>query len=1119
MGISALSLSPHATALENAAALQRLAMQPHHSAWVSASAGSGKTFVLIHRVITLLLQGASPDSILCLTYTKAAAAEMQERIFARLRGWLTLDDAALRRDIQSFTDIAVDLAKARRLFAELLEHPIGLKIQTIHAFCQALLGQFPLEAGLQPNFKILEDSSAQELRMMALKATYATALEGDASLQHAFTLLADASADKTITDSLISLLSDATKIDACFTHFPSVAVYTAALNTLLENEHSLTQQAYLEAVANPPFAEEIARIAGNVAQNEKSSRDSAFSRIVDWLSLPLEERVTAGISDYCSHFLTTTHTIKVDIVTKKNAYITPAERDILQQESERLLTLKMQRDKSCVVEQSTAMYQVLSYVYQQYTRLKNNHGLYDYADLIACALSLVTNSEDAPWVLYKLDQRLAHLLLDEAQDTSLSQWEIVQQLTADFFAGESSEDKDSSLFVVGDFKQSIYSFQGANPLLFQENEHLYTELAESAAKGWERVPLDVSFRSNQTVLDFVDSVFANDTPRHALGITDTLKHTAKRVQQAGTVALWPLAVGMRTPLEPRSLPLSRVPQTEADDVLATEIAARVKGWLDEGRILHARGRAVQPRDILLLVRKRSRMPHRLIKAFEKAAIPIAGADKFSLKDHLAVQDLLALGNFLLLPDDAYSLACVLKSPLFNVTEEQLFALCYNRNGGLWQRVQEHPDFRHVVEILKQWLGRVDFISPAALYNTVLLNARQHFRARFGEEVNDVLAEFENVLLNFEEQHIPTLQGFLHWADNAPLTIKRELGAHSANEVRIMTTHGAKGLQAPIVILADCNSTQTPKDSLLWANTLFVSLKGVDLLPETIQALKEHQDATAKAESYRLLYVALTRAEDELYLAGSAKNTKDPVAKESWYALAHDVFSTDSRTQTARDGTMMWHTPATAAGDRIEESPPVVAVDNALPLWCSTPVAPEKTRAAFATPDATDKSVAVGLTRAQAESAKTRGIILHSLLQKLPLVPPQQREAYLAGLVTPDDVALLQGLLNTPELHPVFATGRLTEVPLCGVFNNALYKGRLDCVIISDDTVLIIDYKSASTPPLVLADVPKSYVQQVGLYARGLRALYPNHRIEGGLLWTANKSLMMLPEKTLFPATP
>jgi ATP-dependent helicase/nuclease subunit A len=1115
MGIA--TPSPIIAPRPDAAALQRLAMNPDHSAWVSASAGSGKTYVLIHRVITLLLQGASPDSILCLTYTKAAAAEMQERIFARLRTWLTLDDAALRRDIQKFTDHPVDLGKARRLFAELLEHPIGLKIQTIHAFCQSLLGQFPLEAGLQPNFKILEDSSAQELRTLALKATYAAALEGNTDVRQALSVLAALNTDKSISNLLGDILGDSLKIDACFADFPTKADYRAALSTLIMSERSLDEQAFMTAVACPPEAVRIATIAANVGNEGSTEKDGAFYSVADWLAQPLSERSRTIKERYALFFLTLKHTPRKTIITKKNPNLVEHDYEILHQEAERLAALYAARDVSRIFETSEALYTLLHAVHEQYGRLKNSHGLYDYADLIARALALVTDSESAAWVLYKLDQRLEHLLLDEAQDTSAPQWAIVEQLTADFFAGESVTEKDPSLFVVGDFKQSIYSFQGANPALFQENEQYYAEMVTTAQKGWERVPLDVSFRSSQPILDFVDSVFHSDAARNALGVNGIdgidipLKHTAHRQHQAGHIALLPLATGTQAQTPDWPLPLQRAEQTDADDVLAQSLADMIGAWLDTKRLLPSRHRPVEPRDILLLVRTRSALSHRIIATFKKRGIPIAGADRFSLKNHLAIQDLLALGNFLLLPEDAYSLACVLKSPLFNVSEQALFDLCHARQGSLWQVVREQSPFG---ETLSHWLGQVDFLTPVQLYGQILQAARPAFRARFGEEVVDVLEEFDNVLFTFEEQHIPTLQGFLHWADNAPLTVKRELGNTHANEIRIMTVHGAKGLQAPIVFLLDANSTPRARERLIWANTLFVAPQGATVLPETLRGLKELRTAETTAEYHRLLYVALTRAEDELYIAGRASGYKEPMATGSWYDLAAHVFAGNPLTQTRPDGTLYWDTPLIGTPDRVEQRGLDAADTMPLPAWAQVPVDVEIPRAAVVSREA-QSAVAtqgMGMDSIAANAARERGIVLHSYLQKLPLLPQEKQEQYLniAANLQEADKALLRGLLAHPDLHAVFKEGRLTEVRVRAVLDNKLYQGQIDCLIIGAEDILLVDYKSTSSPPVAVEDVPKAYLQQLALYAASVRALYPNHTLACALLWTETGMLMRIP---------
>ncbi|MCX2724374.1 double-strand break repair helicase AddA [Roseibium salinum] len=936
---------------------QDLASRPRASAWVSANAGSGKTFVLSRRVVRLLLDGTDPSRVLALTFTKAAAAEMATRVFKILGTWVTMEDTALAQeleDIEGRRPNAARLAMARRLFARALETPGGLKIQTIHGFCEALLHQFPLEANVAGHFSVLDDRVAAELMAEARAGVLHRAETEPASafgkaLASVIDLMSDGGAQKALDE----LIQNRDAFRRWTVDAGDLETALAELAGLLEVDPS-ARLADFDArfKAECPFDRNTC-LSYAEALNTGTKTDQA--RAQDLLAAHALQDPAAFREAWQQIFLTSKLEPRKSLATKKLAEMFPQMVDALTGEQARLLALLEERCKVATFEGSVSLLRLAEAVIRHYEQAKTARGFLDFEDLVVKTATLLQKSDAAQWVQYKLDQGLDHILVDEAQDTSPRQWEVVQALASEFFVGAGSHERTRTLFAVGDEKQSIYSFQGAVPAYFDAMRRAFSTQAGAAEQEFHSVNLQLSFRSTPDVLGAVDKVFHDASAHKGLSqeVTPPV-HEALR-KDPGIVDLWPLEAeaDIEEPDDWR-LPVDHVGSGSPMLKLARRIAAEIAGWMREG--------TAEPGDVMVLVRKRGPFVEALNRELKQFDIPAAGSDRLVLTDHIAVQDLAALGHFLLLPEDDLSLACVLKSPLFDLTDDDLLEIAREtpekgRPGTLWQMLVKRSDgsgkWRAVRAKLEDWRGRADFVPPYEFYARLLGadGGRQAFRARLGVEVDDVLDEFLALTIAHEQAGTPGLEGFLAWMAAAPTEIKREL-TNTKGMVRIMTVHGSKGLEARIVILVDPGA---PPVSAIH-DPCFLPRRRLDndllppalvWLPSKANRMPWHDDAVealreAQEEEYRrLLYVALTRAEDRLIVCGW--EPKRGAHENCWYSMVERALKPEARELTGANGEVVawrWRqspgqamsgTTGKAAAPETDEAP--------LPSWIMEPVRP------------------------------------------------------------------------------------------------------------------------------------------------------------------------------------
>ncbi len=1097
-------------------ALQRIASTPENSVWVDASAGTGKTKVLTDRVLRFLLQGIAPSKVLCLTFTKAAAAEMQHRLFESLSTWSTCSRPHL---INSLTDLLgqapspQQTKKARVLFFELIDDAYGLKVLTIHSFCQQILGRFPLEADLPVKVSLMDQNDQQELLQQATDHLISL-LDKDPDCQKAFDHLSSFYKPHSLPFTIQNIILD------------SKSRRHLAKHTLIDLTKNLEAHFGFPVSKNPddilknhPFSIEKMRLIvealekGSATDQKKAAQVRPFSK---------EILTSQNFEAYCQIFFTLSGTVRQRFATQKVLENHPWLEDFFYDEVDKLLLLKEKINTLTALQGSHAFMVLSQKLLSLYTDLKHKKALLDFDDLIATSAQLLSKDQGVSWVLYKLDGGIDHILVDEAQDTSPDQWQIILKLAEDFFAGETARLLNRTLFVVGDRKQSIYSFQGAEPDLFLHLRHFFQEKVEQSRNSWKHVSLDVSFRSCQAVLGIVDDVFKKLSPDLQTS------HESFRPLDGGKVQLWPLVSCEKSKQNPDAYAPS------PSQILATTIAKNIKDRLIEKELLPAKGRAVQVGDFLILVQRRSAFMYQVIRALKRQNIPVAGPDRFALMDHLAVQDLLSLASFLLLPEDNYALACVLKSPLFNLSEEDLLILSEGRGSkSLWASLSASKTQQEIRQSLLSLLKKVDQLSPYALFAHVLtsLKGRQKFRARLSDDCDDALDEFLNVAFDYSHEKSNGLQGFVEHCQLSNPDVKRDFSSAKVQAVRIMTVHGAKGLQAPIVFLPDTTRIPSQYSFLLWQQTD----QGKAVTPlwrtpltlscEKTDTIKEQEKAQQMAEYYRLLYVALTRAEDELVIAGweTTRETSD----QCWYRMVEpslralgfqqsdDRYLYECPQQRQIPFTLVNTTP------RQKDAPPPWLFQNpASEIGDPEPCSPSS----FFTETSTiplEKTVSPSLLQEENMSPYAEGSYIHKLLEILPEHSHDQWDTIAQNQAVHYDISPYQSafecvknLLTHPDFSDIFGENSYAEVSVSGEIQGQRFNGEIDRLLIIDHTITLIDFKSNKVIPPSLEEVPQHYLGQLFIYRELLQKIYPHHEILCELIWVRNTTRMAAPSSFL-----
>ena len=1115
---------------------------PGASAWVSASAGTGKTQVLSARVLRLLLEGADPSRILALTFTKAAASEMQDRVFRQLSDWVRAGDNQLKNDlaaIRAGTDPET-CARARTLFARTLDARGGLKVQTIHAFAQSLLASFPVEAGVPPGFQALDDRSGLALRRRVLAdAVTDAAAEGDTGFAADLAELSIAAGEAKLADIAALLVRHHEAIAA----LGSAMGFEPAARRWLGLPSEGTGEAVLRLLVATLDDGGIRRVAEACGRGGVSGVRTA-EQLLGWLGSDASGRVAGFAALYGALFAASTGEPRKNLIPAAQLKLDPTLAPLLESICGVVSGIESVRALLAVATLAARHLRVGARLGAAYARAKRRMGVIDYDEMIARAAALLGHEAMAAWVRFKLDARIDHLLVDEAQDTAPAQWDIVRGLTSEFFDGEGAREAGRTLFVVGDFKQSIYSFQGADPRVFQKQAGDFGTRAGAGAARWEDVALAESFRSVPAVLAAVDVVLATIGPE-ALGLDAAPPpHVPARGDLAGEVRLWaPLAAGpdAEDDEEAEDGGDSETPWVPAAHIrMAHNLGKQIAAWLDPAHpmMLEARGRPVRPGDIMVLVRARGEFMAPLVAALHANGVPVAGIDRLRLTQPMAVQDLLALARFALQPDDDLTLAALLVSPLVGLDHDTLFALAHDRRARLWQALRDSSDPAAVAAVA--WLDGVlalaDFVTPYGLLDAVLtrMDGRRRLLARLGEEARDPIDSLLAAALEFEATQPPSLQGFLAWIGGEDVDLKRDMEAAS-DAVRIMTVHGAKGLQAPVVVLADAAADmKRDPDGHVMAELvpggkpvpLFHGGKAGKLGPVGAEA--ERAAALRAAEHWRLLYVAMTRAEDVLCLGGALTRGKTEAPAASWLAKLGEAFDRHCPdAETIVDP--IWGSarvlrrghPGVEAPKPAKPAPPVAA----LPSWARAAAPAEARPPRPLSPSSLgEEGPALAPPGPAQRAAAERGKLIHALFERLPAVPPPgRRAAALAWLAahggTPEIADTVFAILEDARFAPLFGPDALAEAPVAAVLGPAVIAGTVDRLLVTPGRVQVVDFKTGAKVPRTIEEVPAAYLRQMGAYAAALGVVFPGRQIDAALLYTHDATLLALPPEVLVAYRP
>lgn len=1120
-------------------AAQLAAVDPHENVWLSASAGTGKTQVLTARVIRLLLDGVPPESLLCITFTKAGAAEMAERIGRRLASWVQMDTPVLAAELLAIgAGHGPDMQDmARQLFARVLDAPGGgLQIMTIHSFCQSLLGSFPEEAGMMPGFRLVEGPEQHQLLREAMAEMI---------------LAAEARSDRHLVESLQSL-SLAMGEDAARNFLRKCASALDVMALVPEDRGAVV---YARRIAGVSFDGTIAEYAEihlsdaaidrisieTVAQMNRqwgtATGNKRADKIDAWLALPPAERADAIETLHSCWWSKAKGEPQVSSkgqVPQSDVYVSIATELALwtRQVSAQLICADYadRLAKALLVGKAYAT---------AYTDAKHAQAVVDFDDMIRKAAALLKSDGISEWIRFKLDRRIEHILVDESQDTNAAQWDIVKALSADFFTGlgvgdrgGEKEAKPRTLFSVGDFKQAIYGFQGTAPERYAEAGDHFEERLRETANELQRLGLSQSFRSTAPVLDFVNSVI--DIAGHeAFGIDKVIPEHFSEKPAIGQVELF-------APVT------NAVAEDEASDddeenwiasekrLLAEKLATYVKTLIDEKPILSS-GQPLLARDIMFLLRSRGELASLLVAQLHERNVPVAGIDRLRLAQPLVVQDLLACIRFVLQPGDDLSLACLLVSPLIGWSQEKLLLHGYRSSGKvtLWQHLREQEAVQQDIEPLRAMLAAADFTTVYHFLEQILSGptaGRRNFVARLGSECLVPIEEMLNAAIQFEQQQGGGLQHFLDWFDKGDIEIART-GETGANEVRILTVHGAKGLQAPVVILADVTADPEKKPDRS-AELLVDEGLRLPLLPirkaeaeGRLGEISDRQKQREAEEHMRLLYVAITRAEERLVLAGSLGARGKGVAPEaSWYpklelgmqALGHDWVE-----DPLWGRAMRFAGSAGITGEAEAKVAPATALQIETPYWLFEPAPAEARPPRPLVPSRIDDddygdapaSAALGL-------AAERGKLIHALFERIESHGSMEAatrwlaQQRVEGIDRTELLEQVRSVIVQPNFAAFLGSTARSEVPLAALVGDSVITGRIDRLVVEPDLVRLLDFKTGRHVPRTVDEVPIPHMRQMAHYVAALQVIFPGRKIEASLLFTHAPHIITLPEAAL-----
>ena len=844
---------------------QEIAAEPTKNVWVQANAGTGKTSVLTERLLRILFRGDTKvGGILCLTYTNAAAGEMRNRVLAALRGWAMSSDDELRELLVGITINHVptdsDIAHARDVFFFYIDNPDVLKIKTIHGFCEEILHRFPTEAGISPSWTLISDAPQRVLLREAMDKIVNTNLS-DARVASAFYHLISVMSEYKLDDLL-------GYVEYQYKNFFYVNNFDKYRNYFID-----TTQKKLNINGRINDEKPVLELKNilDLAKNEKKA-GKTLQKLIELTEQYVNN--TIDFDKYKYAYLTNSGTI----ISRGLDY------DYLTKEKERVLGINVYNVNNKIYQDTVALFDFSAEFAKVYQELKRQYNVLDFEDLILYTHRLFSNPANMGWVLSQMDISLSHILVDEAQDTGPLQWDILRMLSGDFFAEGDKAGLPRSIFVVGDTKQSIYGFQGADPHAFAQSRDIIAENIRNNLRQIREVPLTQSFRSTEPILQTVDMFFSDEMVRTQTGFINN-SHKCFRVGAPGAVEINALV-------------------TPENQDTATARRGYISGIVDKIENLIKTGACV-PADIMILVQNRNPMAVPMANELKRRGIPVAGSDRVILPNFPVIRDLMNLVRFCINNNDDYSLCCVLKSPIFGLSDVAIYNICSVRNAENARRKASNSDFVPMTilgclesEYPEVYTELTDFMrvfavsGPYSFFTYVLdnYNTREKMVAALGTQIIDPLEEFVTICLAYERTRPGTLKHFLKWFITGGCEIKRDMESNEG--VRIVTVHGSKGLQSKVVFLIDTVSMSKSEnfydiENMDYPVWVWTPQKPDGFSPE-FNKLSDAQLRKRTEESFRLLYVAMTRARDELYIYGFSPNKTAPDL--SWHSMLWNRLS-------------------------------------------------------------------------------------------------------------------------------------------------------------------------------------------------------------------------------------
>ena len=1051
--------------------LQNKASNPEISTWVSASAGTGKTKILTDRVVRLLLKGEAFDKILCLTFTNAAAGEMKERITNALDTWSKLDRGVLAQELnktigRKATDHEIVIAGS--LYDTYLKSENTINIQTIHSFCQKLLKKFPLEASVSPSFKIIDE----------IKADY-------------------------ILNQIKKHLMNAEDLEP-ITEYLSINFHELIIDEILSEIIEQKTQFLKSKNSLDNFKNESIKLIAEL----QSSSDSYYELIKQNPIVQTIVGFNTTTKELKKFFLTEHGQKKKRIVTQKIAKLGSNLYSDLEAIQEQIYLLD-QKEKTVKLKNHSKLLSLLgSKIIEEYEHYKSTKALLDYDDLIINSCKLLNNSTAREWVLYELDGGIDHILVDEAQDTSNYQWRIIDALIAEFYSGQESEKNNRTVFVVGDEKQSIFSFQGADIDSFSQMNQYLKEKMSAARRHFENVNLETSYRSSKEVLYVVYHVF-NKVREQIPGIfSSTLNQLhAFRSNHAGSVELWPICSTKNSENEFWPIVKSEVDTTSSKAQLAQKISTYIKQTLGSGKILAATNKVITPNDFMILFRKRDEFTKEVITALQNDGVAVAGLDRITLRENLAIQDLLAIGKFVLNPQDDLNLATILKSPIIGISESLLYDIATNRSKqSIWNYIglEQHSSkkYKYLFEQLNVFseIYQKTNVETFFQYLVDVLGFRQALNGSCGPDSNDAIDELLYACQDFSSQNNNSLQSFIFWIENSDSSIKRD--ASSSDKVKIMTLHGSKGLQAPIVILCDTTSLPTNNDYFIWdTDSTCLSAKNSTDVPDYYIELKKIKQQKVYAEYLRLLYVGMTRAEDHLVVCGYEGGRS--ISENCWFELVHKAMKEIAI--EVDDGRLIYGTNSDHFDPADNKSSDIAKIEYFYP---SNKIFQKDVNESI--------SVQYISNSLSTVNPAQYGVIFHKILEdsvSTKEIATMNDHPLIGTLDEKSQKRIKKSieLLSTNvEFNRLIQNHTLTELSIGTLGDEKIKLGRIDLMIHLKEEIVIIDYKSDIKPSDNPESTPVNYITQLLSYKEIIQKIYPKKKVRVQILWLENGQLMEIP---------